>query len=66
METDEVPVDGLIDVLTKMYSSTVVLDEDAIKKLSDAKFTHPVDFANFCFKAGWNEAVKVMLQALRK
>ena len=66
METEDVPVENLIEILTKMYSSTIVLDEEALKKLSKARFTHPVDFANHCFKCGWNEAVKVVLQSLRK
>ena len=66
METENVDVLGLIDVLTRMYSSTVVLDRDALDKLGKGGFKHPVDFANYCFKSGWNEAVKVMLQSLRK
>lgn len=66
MRADNVDVNDLVDVLTKMYSSTIVLDEEGLKKLGKVKFNNPVDFANLCFKAGWNESVKVMLQSLRR
>lgn len=61
-----ISVETLLDVCTKMYTSNIVLDEDAIRKLQDLGFKNPVDFANYCFKSGWNEAIKVMLQTLRK
>ena len=67
MENEElIEVDNLVSIFSKMYTSNIVLDEEAFKKLSEMGFKNPVDLANYCFKSGWNEAIKVMLQTLRK
>ena len=63
---DQVCVDDLVSVFTSMYGSNVVLDEDAIMELKKLGFKDPVSLANFCFRGGWNAAIKVVLQSLEK
>ena len=65
IDDENVNSSNLLNMLTKMHDSNILLDKEAITKLQKAGFKHPVDLANYCFKSGWNEAIKTVLQMLR-
>lgn len=44
-----------------MYRHIKLLDAEAVKKLQEQGFNNPVDMANYCFNAGWGEAVKHLI-----
>jgi hypothetical protein len=47
--------------LLSMYRHIKLLDAEAVKKLQEQGFNNPVDMANYCFNAGWGEAVKHLI-----
>jgi len=61
---EKIEINDLIDILTSMYNSQIALDKNAIEKLKKQGFNNAIDLSNYCFKSGWNEAIKSILQAL--
>jgi len=54
----------LYEYLVNMHKANLKLDDEAIENLKKSGINNPIDLANFCFKSGWDEAVKVLLQGI--